>query len=115
MPYTVRQNGEKYDVIDGDGKVVATRATEEAADDKADRLTITERLHAINERLPKPALTVEERAELYDKMMAEKEKEKEQPPPKNDTPPPPEKKEEPPPAKEKRRSGYWGSALEDGS
>lgn len=71
MSFTARQNGERWEIVDPGGKVVATRATEDAADAKADSLRMIAALEALG-RSQRPPLTAEDKAALYDQMIAAK-------------------------------------------
>lgn len=124
MGYTVRENKntERWEIVNEDGEVVGSRATEDAAEDRATQLAIQDRMHALDERVPGKQLTEAEKAKLYDDIVSKQNAGKD----KNDdngggpndgggtgtgTPPPPGRKE---PEKEEgktggRKGGYWGS------
>jgi len=119
MPYKIEKVGEdddiKFNIIDVEsGNVVATRKSEEAAENKLDTLEIRDHLKEMGNRLPKPEMSAEDKAAAYDKLMKEKEDaEKNTPtPPTNQPPAPTPKTSDPePPKKTGPKSRYWGDAL----
>jgi hypothetical protein len=128
VEHTVRKkpgDDGKWEVVNSSGEVVATRGSEEAAEDRALALSVHSRLEDLDTRVPRTQMTAEEKAEAWDAYQKSlKEGGSSGPPdPKNDSgkgaPPAPEKKDEPPTAdtdtgsgKKERKGLYWGGESE---
>lgn len=74
MGYTVRKNGDRYEIVSPKGEVVGSRATEEAAEDRADVLDSKALLTDLSDRVPRTEMTAEEKAAEYDRIVAERQK-----------------------------------------
>lgn len=104
MSFEVKHKGDKYYVVDENGKIRGSYANEEDADDRKDDLDFRVEVRERLSRMPVTQMTAEEKAAAYDKLMADHEAKKVAPPD-SQIPPKKDPPEEPPKVK---RSAYWG-------
>jgi hypothetical protein len=108
MPYEIKQKGAKFFVVDtATQKIKGSYDDEDSADDKMDDLDFKEHVRDRLSRMPVSQMSASEKAEEYDRLMAEKSKT--QAPPDPNVPPKIDPKIDPPKV---RRSAYWGDVEE---
>ena|ERR1022692_525290 len=109
MPYEIKQKDGKYFVVDtATQKIKGSYDNEDSADDRKDDLEFKEHVRDRLSRMPVSQMSATEKAEEYDRLMAEKSN---TPPPKADpnVPPKIDTKIDPPKVK---HSAYWGDVEE---
>jgi hypothetical protein len=108
MPYQIKQKGAKFFVVDTTTqKIKGSYDDEDSADDRKDDLEFKEHVRDRLSRMPVSQMSADEKAQEYDRLMAEKTNA----PPPNDpnVPPKIDTKIDPPKVK---HSAYWEDVEE---